>query len=33
MLERQGSTLRAVDPHSGIITTIAGTGERAYRRR
>ena len=30
ILERQGSTLRAVDPHSGIITTLAGTGERAY---
>ena len=30
ILERQGSTLRAVDPHSGIIATIAGTGERAY---
>src|SRR5438552_1609034 len=30
ILERQGSTLRAVDPQSGIVTTIAGTGERAY---
>jgi DNA-binding beta-propeller fold protein YncE len=30
ILERQGSTLRAVDPRSGIITTIAGTGDRAY---
>src|SRR5207245_142100 len=30
ILERQGSTLRAVDPHSGIITTVAGTGERGY---
>jgi DNA-binding beta-propeller fold protein YncE len=30
VLERQGSTLRAVDPHTGIITTIAGTGARAY---
>jgi len=30
ILERQGSTLRAVDPNSGIITTLAGTGERAY---
>jgi DNA-binding beta-propeller fold protein YncE len=30
ILERQGSTLRAVDPHSGIVTTVAGTGERAY---
>ena len=31
ILERQGSTLRAVDPRSGIITTVAGTGERGYR--
>jgi DNA-binding beta-propeller fold protein YncE len=30
VLERQGSTLRAVDPHTGIITTVAGTGARAY---
>jgi DNA-binding beta-propeller fold protein YncE len=30
ILERQGSTLRAVDPHSGAITTAAGTGERGY---
>ena len=30
ILERQGGTLRAVDPHSGIITMVAGTGERAY---
>jgi DNA-binding beta-propeller fold protein YncE len=30
ILERQGSTLRAVDPKSGIITTIAGTGARGY---
>jgi DNA-binding beta-propeller fold protein YncE len=30
ILERQGSTLRAVDPHPGIITTIAGTGEKTY---
>ncbi|MBO0735920.1 MAG: hypothetical protein J2P48_05045 [Alphaproteobacteria bacterium] len=30
ILERQGSTLRAVDPRSGIITTVAGTGARAY---
>jgi sugar lactone lactonase YvrE len=30
ILERQGSTLRAVDPQSGIITTIAGTGERGF---
>jgi DNA-binding beta-propeller fold protein YncE len=30
ILERQGSTLRAVDPRTGIITTIAGTGARSY---
>jgi DNA-binding beta-propeller fold protein YncE len=30
ILERQGSTLRAVDPHTGIIMTIAGTGARGY---
>jgi len=31
ILERQGSSLRAVDPHSGIITTIAGrANERGY---
>jgi DNA-binding beta-propeller fold protein YncE len=30
ILERQGSTLRAVDPRAGGITTIAGTGVRAY---
>jgi DNA-binding beta-propeller fold protein YncE len=30
ILERQGSTLRAVDPRAGAITTIAGTGIRAY---
>jgi DNA-binding beta-propeller fold protein YncE len=30
ILERQGSTLRAVDPNTGIITTVAGTGARAY---
>jgi len=30
ILERQGSTLRAVEPHTGIITTVAGTGDRAY---
>ncbi|MBV9376345.1 MAG: hypothetical protein JO320_15010, partial [Alphaproteobacteria bacterium] len=30
ILERQGSTLRAVDPRSGAVTTIAGTGARAY---
>jgi DNA-binding beta-propeller fold protein YncE len=30
ILERQGSTLRAVDPATGIIATIAGTGGRGY---
>ena len=28
--ERQGSSLRAVDPRSGLITTLAGTGARGY---
>src|SRR6185437_10193548 len=30
ILERQGSTLRAVDPRSGLIRTVAGTGGRGY---
>jgi streptogramin lyase len=30
ILERQGSTLRAVDPNTGIIQTVAGTGARGY---
>jgi len=30
ILERQGSSLRAVDPAAGIITTVAGTGARGY---
>jgi DNA-binding beta-propeller fold protein YncE len=30
ILERQGSTLRAVDPRTGIISTRAGTGARGY---
>ena len=30
ILERQGSSLRAVDPHTGIITVFAGTGARGY---
>ena len=31
ILERQGSTLRAVAPGTGSITTVAGTGVRGYR--
>ena len=30
ILERQGGTLRAVDPRTGVITTLAGTGARGY---
>ncbi len=30
ILEREGNTLRAVDPKSGIITTRAGTGRAGY---
>lgn len=30
ILERQGSSLRAVDPRTGIISTFAGTGARGY---
>lgn len=30
VLERQGSSLRAVDPKTGIISTIAGTTARGY---
>ncbi len=30
ILERQGSSLRAVDPLSGIIARVAGTGARGY---
>jgi streptogramin lyase len=30
ILERQGSSLRAVDPVTGVITTVAGTGARGY---
>ncbi len=30
ILERQGSSLRAVDPRSGVIATVAGTGARGY---
>ena len=30
VLERQGSTLRAVDPVTGLIRTVAGTGEQGF---
>jgi DNA-binding beta-propeller fold protein YncE len=30
ILERQGSTLRAVNPRTGIISLVAGTGGRGY---
>jgi sugar lactone lactonase YvrE len=30
VLEREGNTLRAVRPGTGVITTIAGTGARGY---
>jgi DNA-binding beta-propeller fold protein YncE len=30
ILERQGNTLRGVDPRTGIITTRAGTGAKGY---
>jgi DNA-binding beta-propeller fold protein YncE len=30
ILERQGSSLRRIDPRTGIIDTIAGTGARGY---
>jgi DNA-binding beta-propeller fold protein YncE len=30
ILERQGSSLRKVDPGAGVITTVAGTGARGY---
>jgi DNA-binding beta-propeller fold protein YncE len=30
ILERQGNSLRAVSPETGIITTIAGTGAKGY---
>ncbi|MGE3819451.1 MAG: hypothetical protein AB7I30_08450 [Isosphaeraceae bacterium] len=30
ILERQGNSLRAVDPKSGTITTLAGTGAKGY---
>jgi DNA-binding beta-propeller fold protein YncE len=30
ILERQGSSLRAVNPRTGVITTLAGTGARGY---
>jgi streptogramin lyase len=30
ILEREGNRLRAVDPRSGVITTIAGSGAKGY---
>ena len=30
ILERQGSSLRAVNPRTDVITTVAGTGARGY---
>jgi DNA-binding beta-propeller fold protein YncE len=30
ILERQGSSLRTVDPKTGIVRTVAGTGARGY---
>jgi DNA-binding beta-propeller fold protein YncE len=30
IIERQGSTLRAVDPGTGVINTVAGTGARGF---
>ena len=30
LVERQGHTLRAVDPKSGIIRTLAGTGKKSF---
>jgi hypothetical protein len=30
ILEREGNTLRAVAPDTGIITTVAGTGKAGY---
>jgi sugar lactone lactonase YvrE len=30
LLERQGNTLRAVDPATGLIKTVAGTGAKGY---
>jgi DNA-binding beta-propeller fold protein YncE len=30
ILEREGNTVRVVDPRTGVITTIAGTGTRGY---
>jgi DNA-binding beta-propeller fold protein YncE len=30
ILEREGNCLRVVSPETGIITTLAGTGERGY---
>ena len=30
ILEREGNTLRAVDPRTGLIATVAGTGRKGY---
>jgi len=30
VLERQGHRLRAIEPRTGVITTVAGTGEKGY---
>ena len=30
ILEREGNRLRTVDPHTGLIATLAGTGARGY---
>jgi sugar lactone lactonase YvrE len=30
ILEREGNRLRAVDPHTGLVSTIAGTGLKGY---
>ncbi|MFO0893009.1 MAG: hypothetical protein U0790_28220 [Isosphaeraceae bacterium] len=30
ILEREGNTLRAVDPRTGVIRTVAGTGKKGY---
>jgi len=30
IVEREGNTVRAVDPNTGLITTVAGTGAKGY---